>query len=85
MSYTLVATANFTRGLKRLSNQNRQRARKTIEEILIDPYAFKGLAGRYRELRSARFGDYRILYGVNEGNREIVLLAVEPRSQAYRR
>lgn len=60
-------------------------ARSVIEEMVRDPYSFKQLGGKYKEVRSARFGDHRIIYVIREEHKEIVLLAVEPRSGAYER
>lgn len=61
------------------------RARKTIEEIANDPYSLKQLRGKYQELRSARLGNYRIVYAIKEQGKEIVLLAIELRGAIYRR
>lgn len=71
--------------MKRLSSINLERARVTLEEIARNPYSFKELGGRFRNLRSARFGDHRIIYTLNEDRREVILLAVEPRGSAYDR
>jgi len=68
-----------------LSSVDLERARSTVEEIASDPYSFKELRGRFRRLRSARFGDHRIIYTINADRKEIVLLAVEPRGSAYER
>ena len=56
-----------------------------MNEVASDPYSFKELWGRFRGLRSARFGDHRIIYSIVEERRQIVLLAVEPRGSAYER
>lgn len=85
MTWSLVSTANFERGLKRLSSVGLERARTTLTEIANDPYSFKELRGRFRNLRSARFGGHRIIYTINEDRKEVVLLAVEPRGSAYER
>ena len=85
MKWVLVSTSNFERGLKRLSSVNLDRARITLEEIVLDPYSFKELKGRLGELRSARFGTHRIIYTPNEKQMEIVLLSVEQRSSVYKR
>ncbi len=83
MTYTLVSTNNFERGLKRLSSSDLGRARQTLEEIANDPYSFKELRGKFSDLRSARFGTHRVIYAINEREKEVVLLAVEPRGSAY--
>lgn len=85
MTWALVSTANFERGLKRLSQVDLVRARSTLQEISVDPYSFKELRGRYQDLRSARFGSHRIVYTINQERSEVVLLAVEPRGSAYGR
>jgi mRNA-degrading endonuclease RelE of RelBE toxin-antitoxin system len=85
LTWALVSTANFERGLKRLSSSDLERARRTVEEIGNDPYSFKELRGRFRSLRSARFGGYRIIYTIIADRKEVVLLAVEPRGSAYER
>ena len=85
MSYALVATANFDRGMKRLSSTDFNRSRQTLEEIANDPYSFKELKGKFRDLRSARFGKHRIIYTIIESKEEVILLAVEPRSSVYER
>ncbi len=56
-----------------------------INELVVDPYSFKELAGKFKEIRSARFGDHRIIYSINESKKEIILLALESRSSVYKR
>jgi mRNA-degrading endonuclease RelE of RelBE toxin-antitoxin system len=85
LTYALVATANFERGMKRLSSSDLNRSKQTLEEIANTPYSFKGLKGRFRDLRSARFGKHRIIYTIVEAKKEVVLLAVEPRRSVYER
>ena len=45
MTWALVLTANFERGLKRLSARDFERGRSKLEEIVADPYSFKELRG----------------------------------------
>jgi mRNA-degrading endonuclease RelE of RelBE toxin-antitoxin system len=85
LTWTLVSTANFERGLRRLSLRDLERARGTLEDIASDPYSFKELKGRFKSLRSARFGGHRIIYTIIANRKEVVLLAVEPRGSAYER
>jgi mRNA-degrading endonuclease RelE of RelBE toxin-antitoxin system len=85
LSYSLVATANFERGLKRLSSADFDRSKRTLEDVANDPYSFKELKGKFRNLRSARFGKYRIIYTIIEARKEVILLAVEPRRSVYER
>ena len=69
--------------MKRLSSIDIERSRTALEEIARDPYSFKELRGRFRDLRSARVGGRRIIYTINGSRREVVLLAVEPRGSVY--
>ena len=85
MNYTLVSTSNFERGLRRLSSADLDRSRRTLNDIASDPYSFKELWGKFRGLRSARFGDYRIIYTIIAAKKQIILLAVEPRGAVYER
>ena len=71
--------------MKRLSSTDFNRSRQTLEEIANDPYSFKELKGKFRDLRSARFGKHRIIYTIIESKEEVILLAVEPRSSVYER
>jgi mRNA-degrading endonuclease RelE of RelBE toxin-antitoxin system len=85
LSYALVSTANFERGMRRLSSTDFKRSRQTLDEIANDPYSFKELWGKFRGLRSARFGDHRIVYTIVQDKKRVILLAVEPRGSAYDR
>jgi mRNA-degrading endonuclease RelE of RelBE toxin-antitoxin system len=69
--------------MRRLSSADFSRTGQTLSAIADNPYSFKELWGRFRGLRSARFGDYRIIYTVVENKKQVILLAVEPRSSAY--
>ncbi len=71
--------------MRRLSSADLNRSRESLEQIVLDPYSFKELKGKFRNLRSARFGKHRIIYTVIEAKKEIILLAVEPRSLVYNR
>lgn len=62
MSYTIVVTNNFNRKMRKLNAENRERASRIIRELQSEPYQYKELSGRLKGIRSARFGDHRILY-----------------------
>jgi mRNA-degrading endonuclease RelE of RelBE toxin-antitoxin system len=76
LSYALVATSNFERGMKRLSNTDFNRSKQILEDVASNPYSFKELKGKFRNLRSARFGKHRIIYTIVESKKEVILLAV---------
>lgn len=62
---------------------DRERARQLIRKIQTEPYASKELSGRLQGLRSARFGDYRIIYAIDEKQKAVVLASIRPRERAY--
>src|SRR5437899_2939082 len=43
-----------------------ERRLEELKDITENPYSFKELKGRFRNLRSARFGNHRIIYTVTE-------------------
>lgn len=48
-----------------------------------DPYSYKELKGQLEDLRSARFGDFRIIYRINEKQKIVEFIAVGHRSSVY--
>jgi mRNA interferase RelE/StbE len=61
----------------------REAANETLERIAIDPESEgKELIGRLRGLWSARVGNYRVLYTIEE--RCVIVRAIRHRSVAYR-
>lgn len=83
MRYRLIITNPFDRGMRKLMPDDRDRARQLIKEIQTEPYGFKELGGRLKGLRSARFGNYRIVYSIDERQRAVILASVRPRERAY--
>jgi mRNA-degrading endonuclease RelE of RelBE toxin-antitoxin system len=71
--------------MRRLSPTDFRRSKDLLNEIASNPHSFKELLGRFRGLRSARFGDHRIIYAIVEDKRQVILLAVEPRGSVYKR
>ena len=53
--------------------------------LITNPHRIgKELRGDLAGIRSARRGTYRVLYRINEGAREVVVLRVEHRADSYR-
>jgi len=66
-----------------LMSNDRERAQQLIKEIQTEPYAFKELSGKLKGLRSARYGNYRIVYAVDEEQKAVILASIRPREKAY--
>ena len=54
-----------------------------ITELVRDPYSYKELKGQLADLRSARFGDFRIIYRINEEQKAVELISVGHRASVY--
>jgi mRNA-degrading endonuclease RelE of RelBE toxin-antitoxin system len=71
--------------MRRLSSSDFKRNKQTLIDIAADSYSFKELKGKFHGPRSARFGGHRIIYTVLEAEKQVVLLAAEPRGSVYER
>lgn len=83
MSYGISVSKTFEKDVKKLSSEARENALRVIGEIQNDPHSFKQLTGSLRGLCSARFGDYRIVYVVEEKTKSVILLKVRQRERVY--
>jgi addiction module RelE/StbE family toxin len=85
LTYSVRVANSFQRDLRKLTHQDRDRVWKALEEISESPYSNKPLSGQLFGTRSARIGDLRILYIIEEGERRIILLHVGHRERVYER
>jgi addiction module RelE/StbE family toxin len=83
MKYSLRVSNAFERQLRRLKPRDRERAWVIIEEIQQDPHVYKSLSGQLSGTRSARAGDLRIIYAVDETEKRVFLLQVGHRERVY--
>ncbi|MBX6765512.1 MAG: type II toxin-antitoxin system RelE/ParE family toxin [Rubrobacteraceae bacterium] len=71
--------------MRRIHPDHAERIREAIDRLAEDPRPHpqsKQLAGR--EGRRLRVGNYRVLYEVDDEEREVRILEVWPRQQDYR-
>lgn len=87
MKFEVRLYREATRALDRLDQPTKRRVLERIEALALDPHDRRlGKALTNAEgLRSARVGGLRVLYTVDDANRVILVLAIRPRGQAYRR
>lgn len=71
--------------IRRLDTDTQQRIVETLQLVATDPY------GRHTKMlvnaggrRSARVGDYRIVFSVDDANRLVNVRTVGPRARVYR-
>ena len=84
--YAIAWTAPARRALTRLPEKVATAAVEFIYgSLAASPYRVgKPLKLGLEGLHSARRGDYRVIYRINDYNRKIDIVAVEHRSDAYR-
>lgn len=83
MKYRIRVTNTFERQLKKLAQRDRRRVWRLIGEVQESPYLFKPLSGQLSGARSARVGEMRVIYTVDENQRLVVLLYVGHREGVY--
>lgn len=84
--YEVRITREGLRHLDRLSDKVRAAAIETITTTIAEnPYrAGKALLGELEGLRSARRGDYRVLYEVDDDEQRVIVHRLQHRRDGYR-
>ena len=87
MKYIVEVTSEAERELNRLDRTSERRIRERLKELAPDPYSprLSKPLKMFPGTRSARVGDWRILYEIVEPARLIKVTAVRPRREAYRK
>lgn len=86
MSYQAKLSQEAVKRLDRLDRATCTRIERRLHELKANPSdpriskLLKGLEG----MRSARVGDWRILYTINDKMKTIYIVAIRPRGEAYR-
>ncbi len=83
MKYSLRVSNAFERQLRRLKPRDQERTWSVIDEVQQDPHSYKPLGGRLSGTRSARAGNLRIIYAIDETEKRIILLHVGHRERVY--
>jgi mRNA interferase RelE/StbE len=84
-SYRLVVKPSVEKDLRSLPKPMIARALEQIEQLKDDPFPRQSLKLTGAEqLYRLRMGDYRIIYGVDVGAREITVHYVRHRREVYR-
>jgi mRNA interferase RelE/StbE len=87
LSYEVDLTPEAKRHLNRLSEKVRDVViALTLGGISENPHRVgKPLVGELEGLRSARRGDFRVIYEIDESTRTVVVLRVQHRADVYRK
>lgn len=84
MSVELILTKQAEKELIRLPKGEQRKAVKKLELLERNPLVGKKLAGKLEIYRSLRFWPYRIIYHIDEKNREIWVDHIIHRQGAYK-
>jgi mRNA interferase RelE/StbE len=82
--YAIRIEKHCLRELKKIDPSVVKKAFDLIESVIAkDPYSGKALKGRYRELFSYRFSNYRIIYEIRKQQLVVVILRIRNRKNVY--
>jgi mRNA interferase RelE/StbE len=85
MTYRIVYEREAAKALAALSQRDRRAIYVKLEQLAADPYAMSGVkrlqgSSAYR----LRVGDYRVVYGLDDGQLVVVVVRVAHRREVYR-
>ena len=87
-AWRITVSHEAASALRRLDRNTQERMKKAIDRLALDPTPGPGRDIRpvrgVEGLLRLRAGDWRILFTLNKQDREVFVLAVRPRGQAYR-
>lgn len=81
--YKIQVQEDILKSLKKLDSSVKRRFESTLKDLLEDPFRFKPLKYELKGLYSARIGNFRLVYEIEEDT--ITIYAFEHRKTAYRR
>jgi mRNA interferase RelE/StbE len=81
--YEIIWKTSVNKDLKQLSNP--QKLTKRIESYLSQSPRELGkpLAGEYKGLYRYRYGDYRIIYKIDNASKQVTILQIGHRKEVY--
>jgi len=86
VSYRVQLSLPAKKQLDKLDPVTARRMNDRLKELALDPQSTRLSKSVKMEpgQRTSRVGDWRIIYGVNEENKVIMVIAFLPRGKAYR-
>ena len=85
MDWKIRFTNRAARALRKLDPELRRRVRAAIDALRDEPERGKPLQLTLKGLRSWRTGDFRIVYRIDRGRIEILVIALGHRRDVYAR
>lgn len=85
MPYTLRFSHSWEKAYKRLDSITKDRAKEAFLRLMDNPSIGKPLSSNLKGIWSLRIGKYRILYEIDEFNKELLISAIGLRKNIYGR
>ena len=85
MAWTIRFTVSAGRALRKLDPELRRRVRAALATLREDPERGKPLQMSLKGLRSWRTGDFRIVYRLDRGRIQVLVIAIGHRRDVYSR
>ena len=85
MAWTIRFTASAAKAVRKLDPEVRRRVRLAVATLREEPERGKPLQLTLKGLRSWRTGDFRIVYRLEAGRVEVLVIAVGHRRDVYTR
>jgi mRNA interferase RelE/StbE len=83
--YNIVLSRDAARTLEKATPAMRRRLVAALERLRSKPYSGKTLRGELEGLFSLRIGGMRAVYGVDTKKNIVVVLAIGPRGDIYKK
>ena len=83
MTYKAIFSKIFIKSVKRLNRGVKERVKKSIKEILKNPYSGIPLTHSLKGFWRKRIGKYRIIYKINEKDKEVFFIDFGLRKKIY--
>jgi len=85
MIYRIKVTKRFEKDFKKFGKKRRSIFMEKIRRIEKEPHHAKRLHGELEGKYSLRIGDYRIIYKIDDDQKEITLYTILHRKRAYKK
>ena len=83
MTYKALFTRSFLREYRKLPKEARKRIEEAILEVVERPYSGTKLRGELTGYYRWRVGNYRIIYIINEKDKQVVFIDIGIRKSIY--
>lgn len=84
MAFSIRIKESAAKALHRIPRVDRLRLVEAIDRLREGPFAGGTLKGEFSGLRRLRVGSYRIIYEVNQGELEVLVIRIGHRKSVYR-